>query len=338
MISLPVTVFLFFPASLFFLFAYELGTFPFKAFAFFNELHESYLLNLFSLSLRFYPIWVIRPEQFLISCAIAIPVFLSKKRAFFVFFFLCASLTRLPFSSPKIHPVAKKILALDVGQGDATCIQTQSDHWFMIDTGSKKSLRISEWLQIFFHYRIFSLSGIYFTHLDEDHCGATNLLSALIRIESLFFDPLWDNHPKTKTLFFLPLSLKPIFEYKTVFARQKNNAVMTGYRVFLPQNQIFISLGDASFEQENAFLPWILSSHKKIALLKISHHGSALSSSAEWIKKIHPEKAWISVGRNNPYGHPHPRVCNTLEQNGIVFFRTDLSGALLWTFTKSGLQ
>ena len=34
----------------------------------------------------------------------------------------------------------------------------------------------------------------------------------------------------------------------------------------------------------------------------------------------------ISVGKDNPYGHPHPEVLETLDKYGIRILRTDLNG------------
>jgi len=61
-------------------------------------------------------------------------------------------------------------------------------------------------------------------------------------------------------------------------------------------------------------------------VLKVAHHGSKNSSSEEFIKKVFPEIAVISVGKNNTYGHPHQQVLDILEKYGIKILRTDENG------------
>jgi competence protein ComEC len=62
-----------------------------------------------------------------------------------------------------------------------------------------------------------------------------------------------------------------------------------------------------------------------IDLLKVSHHGSASSSSGEFLTHTLPDVAIISVGEND-YGHPHPVVLQRLYDVGAAIWRTDRLG------------
>lgn len=64
----------------------------------------------------------------------------------------------------------------------------------------------------------------------------------------------------------------------------------------------------------------------KADLLKVGHQGSGDSSSREFLKKVLPQIAVISVGKNNKYGHPSGRVIKRLERLGASVFRTDKNG------------
>ena len=64
----------------------------------------------------------------------------------------------------------------------------------------------------------------------------------------------------------------------------------------------------------------------KINFLKVGHHGSSTSSSKDFIDKIKPSYAVISVGKNNRYGHPSKEVLETLTNSKI--FRTDQNGSI----------
>jgi competence protein ComEC len=62
--------------------------------------------------------------------------------------------------------------------------------------------------------------------------------------------------------------------------------------------------------------------------LKVSHHGSRTSTSADFLAAVAPRVAVISLGERNPFGHPHPTVIARLEHSGTRLLRTDRDGAV----------
>ena len=62
-----------------------------------------------------------------------------------------------------------------------------------------------------------------------------------------------------------------------------------------------------------------------IEILKTAHHGSASSSSKEWLELIKPESAIISCGRGNEYSHPAAETLERLNAYSAVY-RTDELG------------
>jgi competence protein ComEC len=69
-------------------------------------------------------------------------------------------------------------------------------------------------------------------------------------------------------------------------------------------------------------------------LLKVAHHGSRSSTLPEFLNRINPLWAVISVAEHSPFGHPHPEVVERLKRRGIAVFRTDRHGAV--TVTTDG--
>ena len=74
----------------------------------------------------------------------------------------------------------------------------------------------------------------------------------------------------------------------------------------------------------------------------MAHHGSDTSTSAEFLVAVDPRVAVISVGAENPFGHPTPEVMARLErrlgediyltsEGGTVELITD--GDRLWVET-----
>ncbi|MDI6821006.1 MAG: MBL fold metallo-hydrolase [Patescibacteria group bacterium] len=64
-----------------------------------------------------------------------------------------------------------------------------------------------------------------------------------------------------------------------------------------------------------------------IDILKVAHHGSKFSSSANFLDILKPKLAVIGVGKNS-YGHPTPEVLRRLGGVGARIFRTDRDGTL----------
>ncbi|WRZ92975.1 ComEC/Rec2 family competence protein [Streptomyces sp. NBC_01007] len=74
-----------------------------------------------------------------------------------------------------------------------------------------------------------------------------------------------------------------------------------------------------------------------VDVLKVAHHGSAYQD-PELIRRVAPRLALISVGSDNPYGHPAPSTVAALRTGGAVVLRTDEDGDLAVTGAGDGLS
>lgn len=63
-------------------------------------------------------------------------------------------------------------------------------------------------------------------------------------------------------------------------------------------------------------------------ILKVAHHGSKSSSTAQFLRAARARKALISVGAKNRYHHPSPETLERLAHAGLRARRTDLGGTL----------
>jgi beta-lactamase superfamily II metal-dependent hydrolase len=61
--------------------------------------------------------------------------------------------------------------------------------------------------------------------------------------------------------------------------------------------------GDSQVEELNHFLGLGV---PRVTVLKAAHHGSRDGVTPAWLSATRPEVVVISVGRDNPYGHPSP--------------------------------
>jgi len=72
-------------------------------------------------------------------------------------------------------------------------------------------------------------------------------------------------------------------------------------------------------------------------LLKVPHHGSSTSTSAELLAAVHPRYALISSGRHNSYGHPRADVIARLAAVHAKTYRTDMLGPVTFYLGSDGV-
>jgi len=67
-----------------------------------------------------------------------------------------------------------------------------------------------------------------------------------------------------------------------------------------------------------------------VRLLFAPHHGSNGSSSTAFVRILDPDVVFVSAGKGNRYGHPHPAVIERYRAIGADLHVTGESGALVW--------
>jgi competence protein ComEC len=73
-------------------------------------------------------------------------------------------------------------------------------------------------------------------------------------------------------------------------------------------------------------------------LLKVAHHGSATSTTAELLAATQPRFAVISAGYHNSFGHPRRAVLERLHASHVQTYRTDMLGAITFLLDGTSLQ
>lgn len=89
----------------------------------------------------------------------------------------------------------------------------------------------------------------------------------------------------------------------------------------------FLFTGDAEAKEEKD----IIAANEDLDcdVLSVGHHGSASSTSWDFLEQVLPEYAVISCGVNNSYGHPDPDTIEKLDSVEAQIFRTDLQGNII---------
>jgi competence protein ComEC len=103
-----------------------------------------------------------------------------------------------------------------------------------------------------------------------------------------------------------------------------NNASLV-LRLTLGQ-RVFLLTGDIEKETEARLIA--TSELLKADVLKVAHHGSRTSTTAEFLARVQPQHALISASNPSPFGHPHPEVVARLQAAGAQLWQTSQCGAI----------
>jgi competence protein ComEC len=75
-----------------------------------------------------------------------------------------------------------------------------------------------------------------------------------------------------------------------------------------------------------------------IDVLKVAHHGSDDAGLGALLERTVPKLAVISVGEDNPYGHPTPGTLATLAAHGVRTLRTDRAGTVVLSVSRRSVE
>ncbi len=234
----------------------------------------------------------------------------------------------------------------DVGQGDSLLISL-NNKVILIDTGGLYQKEISEKIvQVLYSLGISRIDYLILSHGDYDHMGEASNLIEKIKISNVVFNN--GNYNELELKLIEKLLQKKIKYYKGLkeinFTNYKLEFLNTGIYdnendnssvIYFTYNDYkFLLMGDASSKKELDIL-------KKYAIVdidffKVGHHGSTTSSNENFIETIKPKNSFISVGKNNLYGHPKQEVLDILHDSKI--YRTDLDGSILVNFKSKNYE
>lgn len=245
---------------------------------------------------------------------------------------------------------------LDVGQGDSAVFQMPDGKVLVVDGGGHPNKNVGEEivLEALLSMGIRRVDVMICTHSHEDHQKGLEELMENIPVglllingveEPLAFERLLERSKTSSTQV-----LRAHEGMQLSFGPERNMTILSPgvHEVFQDANNAslvlrlkydeisFLMTGDMERDREEALVQsgQILDSQ----VLKIPHHGSQTSSSAELLSKVKPEFAVISVGKNNAYGHPAYKTLEQLELKRVQYYRTDQRGAVIFTTNGKTLQ
>jgi len=272
---------------------------------------------------------------------------------FFLFFVPLDSAFK-KFESPKMI-----VTILDVGQGDATFLQTPNGKNILIDAGvwspgSNSGKQIL--LPFFKENNIQKLDAIFLSHPHADHIGGINDLINETEIDTIYNSGfeyesnLYRNYIKlaksreipvvslkagTKVYLDENLLILVLGPEKGKFNNDPNQHSLV-LNIIHGENE-FLFTGDAGEDQERRLVEnygHLLDTD----FLKVGHHGSKTSSELFFLKEVTPDIAVVSVAEQNRFGHPHPEAVERLESTQSEIYYTSRDKALIFESDGKSIQ
>lgn len=237
----------------------------------------------------------------------------------------------------------------NVGQADSILIYSNG-YSAVIDVGTENSA--ANILEDLDSARISRIDALIVTHLHTDHAGALPELARRKEIDNLIIPEL-DYDAEAASLvktakqtvtekggnaytavqgmnFKIGEFTVTLLAYYGDMQEDNNKSVI----VMAELDGIkFLFTGDAEAKTERALVEDGINIDCDV--LKVGHHGSATSSSKEFLDKATPDYAAISVGENNVYSHPSESVIAAFEERGTQILRTDTDGDITF-FVENG--
>ena len=257
-----------------------------------------------------------------------------------------------------------EIRNVDVGQGDCAVIFGEDVPVFMIDGGSSDVKQVGKYriVPVLKANRISSVDYCFLTHMDNDHVnGVLEMIedeTCVVDIKNVVISEacIASDTDNTNLQRLFDAAERGRIRLLSIAAgdvRQLGDVNVTclwpdkkGTVPFDPNDSSIVLrldlisgfsalfTGDISDDTEKA----VTDKLSDVTYLKVAHHGSRTSTSADFLSETEPGICVISVGEGNSYGHPTPETLKRLDDLGTRIYRTDLDGEVIVSFDDGAVK
>lgn len=246
-----------------------------------------------------------------------------------------------------------KVTFIDVGQGDAIFLEFPNAKNMLVDGGARTVYRDAgqRFIMPFLNRKgVSQIDFLINSHPHHDHLGGFPYLIRNFKIDRIIdagsfeksdvfreykhlIDSSKINYQIIKRGETIDVAedvriyvLHPYQEFDSTDIHDLNNQSLV-LKVVYGETELLLT-GDA----EEATETKLIKQYKDflgVDILKCGHHGSATSSSLDFLETIKPIVSVISVGYANKFDHPSKIVLDYLKRMNIKVYRTDLQGAIV---------
>ncbi|WP_341675211.1 DNA internalization-related competence protein ComEC/Rec2 [Niveibacterium sp. SC-1] len=255
----------------------------------------------------------------------------------------------LLWKAPRPEPGHFELTVLDVGQGLAVHVQTET-HALLFDTGPRYGRSADAGQRVVLPYLrgegVSRLDRLIVSHEDADHSGgAASLLATLPVGEVEAAVPEWS------PLRGLAPTLAPCVRGETwrwdgvrfemlnpapgVAIGKQGNGSSCVLRVSVAGASVLLT-ADIDKAAEGALIS--AGTRRAEDLVVAPHHGSRSSSSDAFVQVSRPRWVVFAAGYRSRFGHPHPEVVARYRSVGARVLRSDRDGAIRVTAGPAGLD
>lgn len=272
----------------------------------------------------------------------------KMKRSIYVCFLICL------LSSVFCYADNLKIHFIDVGEGEATLIQTPAGKNVLVDTGNViTGVKVVQYLLANDAYE---LDYLILTHPHLDHMGGAFFVLQMMEVKNIF-----DNGEDLSDI----SQSNDMYRWYEQFVRSRNNySVLQASDSFIVDEVLFdvlwpfgatylanfntnsivvmvkykefksILMADADISVEEGLLE--IENDLDVNLIKVGHHGANDASSQAFLSKVSPEISVISIDEENIRGYPSSKVLERLEEAGSKIYTTYKDGTIIVEVGENG--
>jgi competence protein ComEC len=247
------------------------------------------------------------------------------------------------------------ITVLDVGQGDCILVQAPSGRTMLVDGGGLPGQHAGGYdigrevvVPALLARRVGRIDVVVVTHPDEDHIGGLPAVVGAVPV-GMVLDPMLPCDSESYRRLYKEIENRGIKAHRATEGQRLNLGNGVYAEVLNPPDPRLAQTGSddnnnsvvlrlvydelsvlltADIDRVGAMRMARLGQEIHSTILKVPHHGSAGPALPEFLEAVKPELAVISVGADNPYGHPTEEMLRELERVGAKIMRTDEDGAV----------